>query len=244
MTTQPIVIFGGFLSFTILYWGMRDTLASVSGQPVSTVETWSHDWLPSITRLSWAHLLRKLEDTVQQAAAESPTGKVTLIGHSAGGVLARLYLSPNPFLGYAYRGIDYVNHLITLGSPHYNQGSLKYGGQMARWVEQRCPGACYAPQVKYTSVAGKLTRGDRHGALQERWAHKVHQEIGGDGSAWGDGLVPLESALLRGSQGIILDGVGHFSGLGRVWYGSQAVIPCWWDSATGNQEMSGPSARP
>jgi pimeloyl-ACP methyl ester carboxylesterase len=242
MAAQPIVIFGGFLSFTMLYWGMRDVLESISGQPVWPVETWSHDWLPSFTRLGWAHLLRKLEDTVQQAAAESPTGKVTLIGHSAGGVLARLYLSPNPFLGYAYRGIDYVNHLITLGSPHYNQGSLKYGGQMSRWVEQRCPGACYAPQVKYTSVAGKLVRGDRQGSLQERWAYNVYAEIGGDGNAWGDGLIPLESALLHGSHQVVLDDIGHFSGFGRLWYGSQDMIPLWWNAAGGDDERD--SQRP
>ncbi len=233
---QPIVIFGGFLSFTTLYWGMRDMLAGISGQPVSIVETSGHDWLPSVSRLGWRHLLRKLERTIEQAITESDTGRISLIGHSAGGVLARLYLGPDPFLGHAYRGLDYVSHLITLGSPHHNQGGLTRGGGMSRWIEKRYPGAFLAPQVKYISVAGRLTRGDRRGSLQARWAHSVYKEIGGDGYAWGDGLVPVESAKLRGSYQIVLDGVGHFSGFGGRWYGSQEVIPLWWQQAGGSDE--------
>ena len=233
---QPIVICGGFLSFTMLYWKMRDELASISGQPVSIVETSGHDWLPSVSRLGWRHLLRKLERTVEQAIGEADTGRITLIGHSAGGVLARLYLGPDPFLGHNYCGLDYVSHLITLGSPHHNQGGLMRGGSMSRWVEMRYPGAFIAPQVKYISIAGRLIRGDRRGSLQARWAHNVYKEIGGDGYAWGDGLIPVESATLRGSYRIVLDGVGHSSGFGGPWYGSQEVIPLWWQQAGGSDE--------
>lgn len=230
---QPTVIFGGFLSFTMLYWGMRDTLSSISRQPVWIVETRGHDWLPSITRAGWVYLLRKLHRTVQQAIVDSATGKVTLVGHSAGGVLARLYLSPNPLLGNTFRGLAYVSHLITLGSPHQNRGGLTQGGRMSRWIERRHPGAFFAPQVKYTSVAGKLLRGNQDASRQERWAYRVYEEIGGEGTAWGDGLIPLESALLRGSHQIVLDGVGHFSGFGPLWYGSREVIPLWWNKAGG-----------
>jgi pimeloyl-ACP methyl ester carboxylesterase len=227
MIAQPIVIFGGFMSFSMLYREMRDALASFTGQPVWIVETLGHDWLPSVTRLGWAFLLRKLDRTVQQALCHSASGKVTLIGHSAGGVLARLYLSPKPFLGHAYRGLDHVDHLITLGSPHRNQGGLTRGGPMSRWVEQRYPGAHFAPQVKYTSVAGKLIRGDPAGSLHERWVYENYAKIGGDGCAWGDGLIPVDSALLRGSNQLVLDGVSHFSGFGGPWYGSPEIIPLW-----------------
>jgi len=237
MATQPVVLFGGFLSFATLYWGMRDVLVRISEQPVSIVETWGHDWLPSITPLGWLHLLRKLDYTVRQAVSDSATGKVTLIAHSAGGVLARLYLSPNPFLGRTFRGLDYISHLITLGSPHHNQGGLMRGGQMSRWIEKRYPGTCFAPQVKYISVAGKLVRGSRSGSLQERWAFNVYKEIGGDGYAWGDGLIPVQAALLRGSHQITLDGVGHFSGFGGPWYGSQEIISLWWPAAGVDNEI-------
>ena len=234
-TAQPIVILGGFLSFPVLYWSMRDTLAQIMGQPVWIVEAHSHDWIRSIVPEGWAHLLRELDRAVHQAVRDSKTGKVTLVGHSAGGVMARLYLSPKPFLGHAYSGLDHVDHLITLGSPHYNQR----GGQMRRWVDDQYPGAYFAPQVEYTSVAGKAIRGNRHGSFRERWAHRFYERLGGDGKAWGDGLVPAASALLRESQQITLEGVSHFTGFGGPWYGTAEVVPQWWDACTSRDEREG-----
>jgi pimeloyl-ACP methyl ester carboxylesterase len=227
MAAQPIVILGGFMSFAMLYWDMREALASATGQPVWVVETLGHDWLPGVTPVGWLRPLHKLDRTVRQAVSGSATGKVTLIGHSAGGVLARLYLSPRPFLGHAYRGLERVDGLITLGSPHHNRGGLTRGGVMSRWVEQRYPGAFFAPDVQYTSVAGKLTQGDPDGALHERWAYNNYERIGGKGDAWGDGLIPVESALLYGSHQLVLEGVSHFAGFGGTWYGSREVIPRW-----------------
>jgi pimeloyl-ACP methyl ester carboxylesterase len=230
---QPIVIFGGMFSFTMLYWGMQDVLTDLTAGQVWIVKTWGHDWLPSISTLGWAYLLRKLERVVQQAARESPTSQVTLIGHSAGGVLSRLYLSPRPFWGHAYRGLNYVERLITLGSPHYNRGGLMRGGRLSRWVERHYPGACFE-QVKYTSVAGKLIQGERAGTPRARLAYEPYEQIGGDGNAWGDGLIPVQSALLSGAQHIVLEGVGHFTGFGGPWYGSREVIPVWWQQAGGS----------
>ena len=44
----------------------------------------------------------------------------------------------------------------------------------------------------------------------------------------GDGVVPASSAWLPGSQQIVLEGVSHFAGFGRRWYGSKDVIARWW----------------
>jgi pimeloyl-ACP methyl ester carboxylesterase len=226
---QPVVIIGGFLSFSVLYLRMRDRLAAHTGQPVSIVNLQGFEWLLAIVPVGWIHLLRQLDRTVRRAASDSVTGKVTLVGHSAGGVLARLYLSPKPFLGRSYRGLDYVNHLITLGSPHYNQRKWIYGGMMSQWAEKRQPGAFFAPHVRYTSVAGKLTKGDRHGSPRERNTYALYKDMIGDGSVWGDGLIPVSAALLHGSRHIVLDGVGHFVGFGGPWYGADDIIPRWLD---------------
>jgi len=48
------------------------------------------------------------------------------------------------------------------------------------------------------------------------------------GDVWGDGLIPVRSALLEGSRQIELDGVGHFVGFGGSWYGVPEVIARWW----------------
>jgi len=220
----------------MLYTEMRESLAQITGQPVWIVETRSLDWAPCIVLPGWTSLLRKLDNTVRQAVRQSETGKVTLVGHSAGGVLARIYLSPKPFLGRAYRGLDYVDHLITLGSPHYVERRSLHGGRMSRWAEKRYPGAFFAPCVKYTSIAGKLLRGNHEGSLRERHAHVFYEEIIGSGDVWGDGLVPVASALLHGSRQIVLDGVSHFTGFGGSWYGAAEVIPQWWSGDTGSVE--------
>jgi pimeloyl-ACP methyl ester carboxylesterase len=227
---QPIVIIGGILSFPAVYWGMRDALAQIAGRPVWIVETHGYDWMSSAVPSGWAHLLRKLDHTVHQAESESATGKVTLVAHSAGGLVARLYLSPEPFRGHAYRGLDYVDHLITLSSPHYYQRRTIHGGWLPGWLEKRYPGPYFAPQVRYTSVAGKLIRGNPHGSLREIHAYALYKELGGDGDVWGDGLVPVASALLCGSQQLILDGVSHYTGFGGPWFGEAEVIPQWWNA--------------
>ena len=97
-SAQPIVILGGFASLDALYVGMRAAMARCTGQPVSIVPAWSLDWLPGVRPEHWKRILDTLGDTVQRAVGASPTGKVTLIGHSAGGVLARFYLSPEPLI--------------------------------------------------------------------------------------------------------------------------------------------------
>ena len=212
----------------MIYRDMREALTTHTGQPVWVVDTLSHDWLLSINLPGWKRLLDKLDRTVRQAVKNSATGKVTLIGHSTGGVLARLYLSPKPFLDHAYHGSEIVDHLITLGSPHMNLGGVNRGGRMSRWVERACPGATFMPRVQYTSVAGRFVCGSRGGPIRERWLYSTYRDLCGDGDTCGDGLVPVKSALLNGARPVILDGVSHFTVFGEPWYGSAGVIPYWW----------------
>ena len=227
-SADAIVILGGFMSMSSLYGTLRSALAQLTGQPVYVVETRGMDWMPSLLPPGWLYVLRKLDRTVRRAARLTTSGRVTLIGHSAGGVLGRLYLSPEPFLGHVFGGLERVGRLITLGSPHHNERRWLHGGMMARWVEDRVPGSYFAPRVQYCSVAGRLVRGDRHGSLRERHVYSFYDQIGGDGNAWGDGLVPVASALLAGSHQITLEGVGHFAGFGGPWYETEETIADWW----------------
>ena len=225
---QPIVILGGFLSEGKIYGSMKNALAACSGQPVLIVDTHTTDWLPAVVARGWSLVLNKLDETVNEAVALSTDGKVTLVCHSAGGVLARLYLGANPFFGTVYDGKRYVDHLITLGSPHYNGKNVMYGGAMSRYVEDLYPGAHFSEEVQYISVAGRVVQGDRKGTGRQRQAFRVYNNIIGQGDVWGDGLIPVRSALLEGSRQIELDGVGHFVGFGGSWYGVPEVIARWW----------------
>jgi hypothetical protein len=143
--------------------------------------------------------------------------------------MARLYFSICPFAGRVYRGLDYVNHLITLGSPHYN----RRGSWMRRWVDRQYPGAHFAPAVRYSAVAGRGVRGDRRGSLRQRWAYRAYKQLAGEGDTWGDGLVPVSSALLDGALPVVLDGVTHHAAFGHPWYGSRDIVLLWWQASLG-----------
>ena len=43
-----------------------------------------------------------------------------------------------------------------------------------------------------------------------------------------DGLVPVQSALLRDSEPITLPGVAHGGAFGARWYGTPEVVQQWW----------------
>ena len=230
----PVVIIGGFLSYAWAYREMQQELSAWTGRPVSIADIPGHEWLLAVSSLGWARLLTGLDRAVQRAIRSASGGKITLVGHSAGGVLARLYLSPDPFLEHSYRGLERVNHLITLGSPHYSQGSWRRGGRLSRYVEKCYPGAYFQPEVRYTSFAGKFLHGDRSGSRFQRWAYDRYEEICGQGNTWGDGLIPIQAALLKGSDQVILDRISHYSVFGDPWYGSSAAIPKWWDRREGD----------
>jgi hypothetical protein len=231
LISQPIVILGGFLSSPRYYREMAETLTDLSGEQVWIVQALTRDWLRTTQPEGWAHLLQELDTSVQRAVRASPTGKVTLVGHSAGGVMSRLYLGPTSFVGPGYRGLKHVDHLVTLGSPHYN---LR-GGHLRRQVEELYPGAFFAPQVQYTSVAGTAVRGNPRGSLRERLAFRWYGRLCGDGEQEGDGLVPIASALLDGSHTVRLEGVSHYSGFGGPWYGEADVVRRWWGAANAAQ---------
>ena len=226
---QPIVIMGGLLSPAFMYRDMQRTLSALAGQPVWVVDTHMYDWLPVISQRGWLHLLLMLQRTVQQALAQTGASRIILVGHSTGGVLGRLYLSQEPFKGSRFNGCEHVSHLITLGSPHYIRAGFKRERLLSRWLEERLPGAAYAPQVRYTAVAGTYIKGSPRGSYTERRAYRVYRRIWDCGEVAGDGLIPLASALLAGAQQITLDGVHHHSLSRSAWYGSASVIPRWWE---------------
>jgi hypothetical protein len=219
---------GGFLSVAVAYQGMARTLTKLAGAPVHVVNTRMYEWFFLGRETGWETILRKLDRVVRAAAAESPTGKVCLVGHSMGGVFSRLYLSREPFRGRVYAGVDRVDQVISLGSPHYLRVGRFGGCRLCRFVQERCPDAHFGASVRYTSYAGRYVQGDRQGTPQARAAYAAYRTLGGSGELWGDGLVPTTAALLRGSRQGYLEGVSHHSVFGEPWYGDPTVVARWW----------------
>ena len=141
--------------------------------------------------------LDKVEKIVTELSKESSTNKVTLIGHSSGGMILRLYLSDLLFSRKIYNGKDYANCLITLGSPN----QAKRATYLRNFVSSKLPGSFYSADVSYISVAGEL---DLNGPIATKTSVKLskssYRSLNGNGDVIGDGLVPRDSALLIGSK--------------------------------------------
>ena len=95
---------------------------------------------------------------------------------------------------------------------------------MRAFVDQRWPGAFFAPAVDYVAVAGELDVAQGFD-LSRRVAKRSYAAISGDTEAAGDGLVPVGSALLAGAQPLVLTHGGAF---GPHWYGTPEVVERWW----------------
>jgi hypothetical protein len=98
-------------------------------------------------------------------------------------------------------------------------------------VAQRLPGCPFAPAVRYISVAGAVDLDPARAEASDtarRMAPTAYRNSSGEPQDRGDGLVPLRSALLEGSEAVVLEGVAHAGAFGPVWFGTPAVVERWW----------------
>ena len=182
------------------------------------------DWLKTNSARGWTNILKKLEAEVVRAIEISPENKVDLIGHSSCGIILRLYLSDNEFEGKIYDGKRFTSNLITLGSPHQAKRATK----LRRFVDNEYPGNFFK-EVNYISVGGKIKLNSKKTSLITKViAEKSYKSISGSKCSDGDGLVPLSSSLLKGSQHIIVKDAAHGGFFGKHWYCETSIIDSWW----------------
>jgi pimeloyl-ACP methyl ester carboxylesterase len=196
---------------------------------------WQNNQLASGLAYGW--YLKKTLETIDSCSTDDCG--VLVVGHSAGGWLARAALAD---------GIPNVCGLVTLGAPHApppagincaTRGALKN-------TDAAFPGA-FLTRIPYITVAGNSLTG---GAVTQREVDNVYSKRG-EGSAQnvakvnyealvgafegisGDGVIPVLIAHLRGSEQITLDGVLHsINEAGTTmptdsWYGSEKVVDRW-----------------
>jgi len=201
---------------------------------------------PSGPAYSW--FIDRLRAAVEEAHVQSGGDRVLLIGHSAGGWLARAMLANGEWLPSAgagelpsERAADLVSGLVTLGTPHFpppegvpdmTQGVLKF-------VNDEYPAAFLADDgIAYVTVGGDAIVGDNSrqpasAGSASRVAYNSYEMVCGRGDVRGDGVVPLSYTLLEGAAQLTLDGVLHsINEAGTTlptdrWYGSEKVVDRW-----------------
>lgn len=221
MAGDPIVLVGGLASWPGRYHNLAQALREISGSEVYTAPITPLDWLLGRLR-GYGQLVFEVASTVDRALLESESDKAVLIGHSMGGIACRIYLGGDPpFGGRRYSGHRRVKQLITLGTPHL---SSEESLTLITRVNELFPGALHASAgLRYLSVAGAAADGVVSARVRKRYERLVD-----DGRVIGDGIVPVESALLPGSEALVVDDLYHNGFYGR-WYGSdRAAVERWW----------------
>jgi pimeloyl-ACP methyl ester carboxylesterase len=232
---EAIIIIGGYNSLWPTYLKTARDLEDVAGLQAIGVPLMPWDWWAARQAGNASNLLRKLEETVAWARRRFQAERFILVGHSAGGVLARLYLSEQEVWGRVYAGVQHVTALITLGSPHCSDRDTGTGWYPADEANRLAPGTPYADRVRYRAVAGRYLQGRRDGSYKERRAFRTYSFFAGQGATWGDGLVPVSSARLDGAETVILERVAHSGKVARDWYGSSAaIVRRWWPEGLGD----------
>ena len=225
---QPVVILGGFLITDEAYGPMAEWLSAQGGIDVSVVHASRLDWLLTSSAWGWQRLLKRVDHCVRQARDRCGGAPVTLIGHSSGGVMLRLYLAEHGLEGASLNGQKLCNRLISLGSPH----QAKRATRLRALVDRLHPGCACAPQVDYVSVAGRLDLSSAQASgFARRSAANSYRQIGAQPQDPGDGLVPVSSAWLKGSKLIELEATAHGGLFGQPWYGSIERVSQWWPQA-------------
>ncbi|MGQ4646173.1 alpha/beta hydrolase [Lyngbya aestuarii] len=231
----PTVILPGYFAGAIEYRSLEESLKQL-GFPTVTVPLRQRDWLPTVGGRSMVPILRKLDRTVKQLIEEYNTAQVNLIGHSAGGWIARIYLGEMPYTIHGdvtesthslWHAHPYISTLVSLGTPHVSQE--RWTKRNLDFVNLNYPGAFY-PTVKYVCVAGKAIYGKR--SLGSWLAYSSYQLTCSEGNCWGDGITPIPAALLQGATNLTLEGVLHSPRREGMWYGSPQVLQSWVEHLT------------
>ncbi|KAH9321197.1 hypothetical protein KI387_015836, partial [Taxus chinensis] len=105
--------------------------------------------------LDW--YLIKIKEAVYEANLVANGGKISLIGHSIGGWIARVYL--------AEFGMDEISLLLTLGTPHRPPpkgvlGVIDQTRGLLDYVDKYCPVVNHESMVKYVCIAGRYMKGE------------------------------------------------------------------------------------
>ncbi|MEL7314873.1 MAG: lipase [Cyanobacteria bacterium J06559_3] len=224
----PTVIIPGYLAGAAPYQGLEADL-NQRGLWTTTVPLTRRSWLPTVGGRSVQPILMAIATTVTQAQATTGSDRVNLVGHSAGGWLARIYLGDRPYDVHApdrertnrWSGHKHVNTLLTLGTPHVSQE--RWTRRNLDFVNQTYPGA-FHDSVNYVCVAGKAVLGQR---WRTWFTYNSYQLTAGKGDCWGDGITPITAAHLAGAQNIVLDNVYHSPQPAIAWYGSPSVVEQW-----------------
>ena len=239
VVAPAVLIIGGFMSSPPLYRGLRSLLLERGAADVLVTPIWTQDWALATVRGQGRIATRAGRALLAASAASDACGAsggapVLVVGHSAGGVIARILTAPEPFAGRAMNGSGRIGAIVTLGSPHMNDAEGRAAermGETSRWANEHVPGAFFAPRTGYLCVGSDAIGGDPGGDRKARRVDGFYRGVVAapeGGQIPGDGVVPLAAALLPGVEPIVLHDAEHANVIAKHWYGDADHVDAWW----------------
>lgn len=245
MSIQPgqpyVLIVEGLVSPPIAYRPMRQRLIERGATGVDLAPVHVHDWMLAAVR-GFGALRANVATAIRTAHERAGGQRIMVVGHSGGGLLARLAVSDIPGDG-RIEGISaMVGCLVTLGTPHdlhWMQTRWQHEGvRLARTLADSSPGAWFAPAMGYVTVASDAVRpdGDDAGRPGGRSPLRAARDwffrsiVGAPLPGGSDGVVSVDVAHLAGARQLTFHDV-HHGVVGSPWYGDSPVIDRWWPVA-------------
>jgi hypothetical protein len=173
--------------------------------------------------------------TIREARGASAR-PLLVVGHSMGGIIARLAMSDVPLEAHRGGVADDVGCLVTLGTPHRMRPRIPWQHPAARAVAHLArvaPGASHAPRTTYLTVGSTRVAPAQRGPVRtvpQLLSRALLAFVGETAGEQGDGLVGNDLCQLEGVPHIALPDALHGT-LGGPWYGDDAVLDRWWPAA-------------
>ena len=147
---------------------------------------WTPDWILSAPSGGGAIATRAARALLK--AVEVADGvPLLVVGHSTGGVVARILTAPEPYEGRRVRGgqiAQWSSASVRSCSPHVNAMEAYptrwKGSGSATFAEAHVPGAFWAPRVGYLAVASCWIVGYEEGVEQDagqRTARRFYEQV-------------------------------------------------------------------
>lgn len=230
-----VLLVGGLLTSPPWYWPLRSHLLRRGASRVAVAPVWLYHWLDA------AFLGPERGTNIVAGAIERlhrEDGRpILVIGHSGGGLLARLALARRRFGRTRRAAPGSVGALVTLGTPHL---ATRFGGTIGRHglrvvrflaAEEGPSTPTDPPLVTVGSTVPEHT--GRFARLRRTFTATCYRALLGPTGARepGDGMVPLRCAVIPERDHVILEGFAHAPLVATRWYFSGAALDAWWDVA-------------
>ena len=234
MNGPHVVVIGGYLTEPLNYRPFRARLLERGAERVTQAPIHLPDWA-IVSFAGMGPLLLRGARAIREARRASPL-PVIVVGHSLGGIIARLATCESPLDGRVAAVADDVGCLVTLGTPHAFDPRIPWRHAAVRAVEHldtSCPGARFAPRTSYLTVCSTMAPAVRRAPTRNAFHlfnRLLRDLVGETPGVAGDGLIGGDRCQLDGARHVELDDVLHGVVYGP-WYGDEQAIERWWPVA-------------